>query len=381
MPSSRRKVLPPHSTNMKINRKKAIQSGIVGVLIAVVPFLFWRTFLRQLPLVGSGEATLSERFEESESPTPTPTPEGQARLRELLPYPATALALDNGTGMLRMYEEGTGRAFEVNPGTLKVFTLSEEKLDDFVTTLWSPNGSEVISLFNEEDRASYRYYDYRDGRVSELPFAVRYVTFSPDGTKIAMFNDFQGQPRIWIAAPDGTNEWLLLATRMDIVALDWPMNETLAITSQNADGSSTLSLLSLDGSLSILLENLGDLDVVWSRSGTRALISFNDPEDGLTLSMFDMETERLTSLPIVSRASKCAWHRNGASATCGVPAQTTSASRDTVMTIFAESDHVVVRYEPPKDVWVGITEPVVLPRDDGIAFINFFDKRPYLITW
>ena len=117
---------------MEIERKKAVNAVIVGVMVAVVPFVFWRTFLRQLPLVGSGEATLSERFEESDPSTPTPTPDGGAKLRELLAYPATALTLDKGTGMLRMYEEETGRVFEVNPGTLKVFTVSDNRLDDFV---------------------------------------------------------------------------------------------------------------------------------------------------------------------------------------------------------------------------------------------------------
>lgn len=366
---------------MHIEPKKAVHAAIIGVLVAVVPFVFWRTFLRQLPLGGSGEATLSQRFEESDDVTPTPTPDTTVRLRELLPYPATGLALDSGTGMLRMYEEETGRAFEVNPGTLKVFTLSEEKLDHFVTTYWSPNGSEVISMFSEDNLASYRYFDYRDGRVAELPVGLRNVAFSPDGTRIAMFNDNQGNPRVWISAPDGTSEWLLLATRLVITDIAWPTDNMVAMTSQNSDGTLTLSLVSLDGELTVLLEDMIDIDVSWSRNGAHALVSYHDADEGLTLGVYDVETRRLSVLPVVTTASKCAWHRSGTSATCGVPAQSTSASRDSVVTVFPDNGQSVIRYEPPDDVWVGITGPVILPRENGIAFINFFDKRPYQITW
>lgn len=365
----------------QIEPRKVISSMVVGVLLAAGPFLFWRIFLQQLPITGFGEATLSERFEEQESPGPTSIPEGQARLRELLAYPAVSLALDPATGMLRMHEEGTGRAFEVSPNTLKVRTLSDKRLDNFEQTIWSPNGTEVISLFSEKERSVYRYFDYQSRRVAELPIDITTLAFSPDGSHIVMVRDMAGRTQIWISAPDGTQEWLLMATRMTIVDIAWPRSDTIALTSRRKDGTNDLVFVDLEGSLEILIEKRPDLGVLWARGGVQALISFQNTDDETVLHVLDTDSGEESKLPLATRASKCIWHRNATSITCGIHPQTSSQGRDTVTTLRMGDRSTVVRYSAPKDIWVGIENPVALPRDNGIAFINLFDKRPYQLTW
>lgn len=363
-----------------IERKKVVSATVIGVLFAAGPFLFWRIFLQQLPLTGPGEATISERFDVTEEEKPTPVPEGQAKLRELLAYPSNSLMLDTATGMLRMYEQGTGRAFEVNPGTLKAFTLSETHLDDFDHTLWSPNGTEVLTLFREEEGSQYRYFDYRSSRVAQLPGNVRILSFSPDGSRIVSARQSDTNTQLWISAPDGTNDWLLMATRLEIVDLDWIADNTIALTSRRADQTSDLLLLDLNVNLRSILKEYEELDVLWARGGRYALISYRDHGQKLALGVLDTEQEKVIPLQLVTRASKCAWHRQS-SIICGVSESSSSQSRDAVVTLDLLSGERVVRYQAPDDIWIGVQNPLVLLQGNGLAFINLFDKRPYLISW
>lgn len=366
---------------MRPERKKVAAAITAGCLLAAGPLLFWRTFLRQMPVTDRGEATLSERFAEYEAPEPTPTPDGQARLREILPYPVNSLSLDAATGMIHMYEEGTGRAFAVNPGTLSSSTLSDVRLNNFSRTLWSPRETQVITAFTEDGGTRFRFFDYQTSRVAELPHDVSLLAFSPDGSRIVAVRNPAGRTQLWISAPDGTDPWLLTETRMDITGVSWPSADAVIITSRRADGTQSLVEIDLSARLRTLVDKKHELRTVWMRTGERALISYEDPGDGMVLSVFDRISGRLSRLPVSTDASKCAWHRTGASFTCGVAAGTSSTSSETVMTVSLQDDSTVVRYEAPEDIWIAIREPVALARDNGLAFINAFDGKPYLLSW
>lgn len=366
----------------KFDKRNIFSAVLIGAVLAAGPFLFWRIFLQQLPLTGSGNATISNRFEESERGlSPTPVPPGQARLRELLAYPANSLTVDRSSGMLRMYEEGTGRAFEVSPTTLQVLTLSEEHLDDFLYSSWSPNGREVITLFDEQDGSTYRYFDYGSSRVAELPQNVRMFAFSPNGDRILSARDTSNGIQLWVSAPDGADEWLLMVLRLNVIELFWPQENMFVLITEREDGTEDLIALNMYANIEVLLEKYSDLEVVWAPNGVLALISFMDDEGRLVLDLFSTTTNTLETLPLTTRASKCAWHRGSSNITCGVPSQTTSAGRDTVTSMDLETGKLDVRYQAAQDVFIGLEDPVMLPRGDEIAFINIFDKRPYLISW
>lgn len=357
-------------------------AALVGVVLAAGPFLFWRIFMQQLPLTGSGSATISERFDESENGvTPTPVPEGGARLRELLANPANSLAVDRTSGAIRMYEEGTGKAFEVSPSTLQVRTLSENPLTDFLYTIWSPNGHEVITLFQEENGSRYRYFDYRSSRVAELSATVRTVAFSPNGEKILTTRDTQDGTQLWISKPDGTEDWVFMATRLAVLDSFWPRDDTLVLVTRRDDDFEDLVTITLDSKLNLLLEKYEDLEVVWAPNGVRAIVSYSTDEQGITLALLEMPEGTLVPLGLSVRATKCAWHKGSSDITCGIPAQTTSASRDTVTSLNLTTGELTVRYRAPKDVWIGLESPAMSPQGRDIAFINIFDKRPYLISW
>lgn len=365
----------------RTERKKVWYAVTIGILFAAGPFLFWRIFLQQLPLTGSTGATISERFQSDDREfAPEPSSTSRPRLRELLAYPAHSLVLDHATGMLRMYEQGTGRAFEVNPRTLTVLTLSEARLENLEHTIWSPNGTEVLSLFREEEGSTYRYFDYHTDRVAVLPANIRALAFSPDGSRIISTRRTDTQLQLWVSAPDGSDEWLLMATRLDIADIDWIRDDTIALLSRQPDETMNLLLLDLDTNLRLLLEDYAELDVLWARGGQHALISYMNDEHERVMGVLDVEREEITPLSEAIRASKCVWHRRS-SITCGVPGRTDSGARDIVVTLDLLSGEKTVRFRAADDIWVGIQDPVALKNGNGIAFINIFDKRPYLITW
>lgn len=369
-------------SELQLKKRGIVSAVLVGTFLAAGPFLFWRIFLQQLPLTGSGSATLSDRFEEPDETVPeTPAPERGAQLRELLAFPANSLTMDSSAGVLRMYEEGTGRAFEVHLTTLQATTLSESHLDAFHSTHWSPNGIEVISLFQEKSGSRYRYYNYSTSRVAELPVNIRNIAFSRNGNRIVTTRDTQDGTQLWISNPDGTNGWVFVATRLNIQQLFWPRDDMVVVRTMRADGNEDLVMFDMEKRMSLLLESYDDLDVLWDFHSSRALISYIDKDHGLVLSILDTITRDIHILPITTRASKCAWASGSSVITCGIPSQSTSASRDTITSLNMDTGELTVRYRVPEDVWVGLQEPVMVPRGNGIAFINTFDKRPYLLTW
>lgn len=366
----------------KLERRSVIAAIFTGMLVAVAPFLFWRSFLRQLPLTDTGTATLSDRFEELETMHDDASDGmNSSRLRELLPNPANSVSVDRISGVIRLYEEETGRAFEIHPTTLHVTPLSESRLPRFDHTLWSPNGTEVITLFQEDSGSQFRYYDYRTARVAALPANVRMIAFSRSGDRILTSQETSAGTELWISKPDGTEAWRFLITRLNVVQIFWPDDDMVVLRTLRKDGREDLVAFDRETNLTHLLEGYPEMDVRWSPNGAQALISYVTDERGMVLSLFDAEHRIIRELPVTARASKCAWHTGSSEITCGVPAQTTSASRDTITSVDVRTDVLSVRYTAPDDVWIGLQEPAVLPRGNGVVFVNVYDKRPYLITW
>jgi hypothetical protein len=229
-----------------------VRTTLVVAIIAVLPVWFWYTFVRMVPVGQEGSATIASRFDGA-VPEPTASIEPAIRLRELVPYPSTALTYDRLSRNLRFYESMTGRAFEVNPTTLRVQPLSETRLENFVDSVWSPNGVEVISSFHTGGRTEYRYYDYRSGRFAALDARTTRFAFAPDGTRIVSAINTGTSLELWVSLPDGTGAWRLFSARVSLVDLWWPRDDTVAILSERPNGTRDLSSIDLDGALTMLV--------------------------------------------------------------------------------------------------------------------------------
>ncbi|HXV26656.1 MAG TPA: hypothetical protein VD862_01340 [Candidatus Paceibacterota bacterium] len=352
--------------------------------IAALPAWFWYSFLRDIPVGNGGTATFAGRFATPDPEAPE-TPEiPRPRLRELLSYPVVALSADRNRRDVRMYEEGTGRAFAVNTLTLKVTTLSDERLERFITTVWSPNGTEVISAFAESGGTQFRYFDYRTGRVAPLPASVRLFAFSPDGGRIATVRTTDGGVRLWISSPDGTGEFAILATRLNITALSWPAADELAVVTRHPSGAESVVMVSMEGKLRPLRDGIRGAELNWSPNGTRALVS-HVTDDARVLELMDAATGDTAVLGIHARAGTCAWHTDQAWVTCGLPAQpNTTAEHAVIGSVVSTSltdGTSVVRYRPGAGETFGMRSPFMVSGDTGIAFLDPFSGLPYLLSW
>lgn len=357
-------------------------------LIAVIPAWFWYTFVRIVPIGDGGVATIATRFDGA---TPEPTPvevEVSERLRELLPNTVTSLAYDRQSRTLRAYERTTGRAFSVSPLTLKVQALSEARLESFLETSWSPNGSEVISTFVEDGATIYRYYDYRSGRSVALNEQTVLFSFAPDGIHIVSIRSVGPATEFWISLPDGSGEWLLLSSRLKVISIAWPQTDTIAIISERPDGYQDLSLMNMDGVLDVILTKRNKLEMVWAPGGDTVLLS-ETSGDRIESFVYERNTRSESVFRIPTRASRCAWHTIGDSFTCGVadfssPSRSSDSSvsrQDSIVTFNRRTGASTLLFTPDQDEFVGIRSPVMLPSDGGFAFINLFNQKPYLLSW
>jgi hypothetical protein len=172
-----------------------------------------------------------------------------------------------------------------------------------------------------------------------------------------------------------------MATRLSVLESFWPGNDIIVLLTERENGVQELILLNMEADLKLLLEAFSDIEVVWAPNGSRALLSYRGAEGDTSLSLLELPSGDITPLEIQVRASKCAWHSGSSDITCGIPAQTTSASRDTVTSVNLATGERRVRYRAPEDVWIGLQDPIILPRGNAIVFINIFDKRAYLISW
>jgi hypothetical protein len=374
---------------MKLKGKKVIGSALVVVVLVALPFWFWHTFVQNVPLAQEGTATIASRFDGQEPEITADEMKERARLREILSHPVTALTWNRSSRTLRMYGRDTGRAFAVNPVTLKVQVLNETRLEDFVTTLWSPNGIEVISSFEGSSESRFRYYNYSSERVSALDPSTTHIAFAPNGIRIVSTRDINNMTELWVSHPDGSNAWLLLSTRLDVMSLSWPSSDSIAVVSGEAGGERSLSLIDLQGKLRVLVTDRTDLETAWGPDGASVLVSFSDKEKSAVLRLIQSASGRELPLPLGVPATKCAWHRDGLAITCGIsgfdsPAKVTAGSlsiHESVVTLDLKTYDTFVRFEPPSDLLFGIQEPVMLPGETNLAFINPFDQKPYLLSW
>jgi hypothetical protein len=128
--------------------------------------------------------------------------------------------------------------------------------------------------------------------------------------------------------------------------------------------------------------------VRWAPDGDTSL--FSEELDGaLTTSVFRSSTGTEVQTDAGIEVSKCAWHSRSDVFTCGIPdfgesarpAANSLSRHDVIVSFDVRTGDTTVRFEPGRDVAMSVTAPVVLPSGSGLAFINRFDQKPYLVTW
>ena len=207
------------------------------------------------------------------------------------------------------YEVSTGRTYSFDPKTRTREVVSENILEGFERSIWSPARKEVISLFTTRQGQEYRYYDFESKISTTLPKGISSVVFSPDGSRIAYFLQKEGgDNQIMVSRPDGSLPKEILKTRIPSLNISWPKEEMLSLQYKKEGGEGGLYTLTLSGNLEKKLSGAPSLSVLWSPSAEQLLYSTEDPS-GAT-SFYIMRGQETKKINIEASSELCAWNNN-----------------------------------------------------------------------
>ncbi len=336
---------------------------------------------------GPKSATIGTEMNETPISTTSPVIEAVARKPQALSdNTATSPSLGQQGDTVSYYETPTGRSFRVDLKTSRNESLSDTLLPGFLSTVWSPSGHEVVSVFDVSGARTLKYFNYTTRQSAAVGTAATAVAFAPDGQRLAYIDTVNGQSAIYIGSADGSDARKVLAVRATDVLLSWPGKDLLFFSSRRPDGnSSDLSSLTPDGKLSAVLSNKVNLEYTWSRDGGKLLFSYFT-EQGLELWYADMRTGTVLPLSASTAARKCAWTPDSSAVVCGIPPEGTLTSdipseristRDDITVIDVLSGNQTKVYATQKGAFVGVTEPLVSSSGAFFVFVNAFDHRLY----
>ncbi len=328
---------------------------------------------------------LAERFSET-SGTSQDAADDSSRIRSLSAGQAVS-AVSSPDGSVLYYENGTGKAFRVNPRTGDSTLISATALPNFLSTAWSKDRKGVISTFREGTGVRLRYFNYTTKQSSPLEASARSAVFSPDGSLIAYLRSLDKERgEVVLAQPDGSSQKRILATRIGGLQLTWIDQKHLALYDpDDGSGSAHLLKLSVDGDLAEATKSQLDMEVLWSPDGSRLLLSFfNDDGD---LGLYVQRTgEDPEPLKISGYASHCAWTLDSTAVFCGIPqspvlfGKTASkmATPENIYKITISDKISEVVFTPQKgDTRISVENMFLPSLEDMVIFINSFDGKLY----
>lgn len=303
------------------------------------------------------------------------SPEYKSRsesLRTLSPRHVISPVLSKDKDGVVYYEKDTGKVFEVSLKDLKEKSISDIPLANLLQTIWSPSRKEVVSVFYHPQGALYKYFNYKTRSSVTINANIKHLVFSPDGNQVAYFGKNGEMEGVFISQPDGNILKNILPSRLEDLEIYWPSNDSLFFKTTTTNGSEVYSL-SKTGEVKKILGLKDNLDIKWSKDGSRLLFS-EKIGSLIRLSYKDLSSEKETFLGVSTRASKCDWSTDGQFVTCGVPRS--SASGDEIYKI--NIDGTINMLYSPSSV-VNVAELFLSSLDDDIVILNELDSKLYLL--
>ncbi len=265
--------------------------------------------------------------------------------------------------------------------------MSATILPHFLSTAWSNNRKEVISVFRDGSAIKLRYFNYATKQGSPLEAGARSAVFSPDGSLIAYFRNLdEGRGEIILAQPNGSGQKRILATRIASPRLTWIDQERLSVfISDDGTGLGYLLKLSVDGDLEAATEPQLGMEALWSPDGSHLLLSFFDGDGNLGL-YIQRAGEDPEPLGIPGYASHCTWALDGTAVFCGVPQSPVLFGKTDPTMVVSESIYRITIadktsktiFAPQKgDMRISVENIFLSSLEDVVVFINGFDGKLY----
>ncbi len=214
------------------------------------------------------------------------------------------------------YDRKDGKVFQISPRDLQEKLLSATLLPNLIKTVWSPTKKEVVSVFYDNNGERFKYYNYQTRKAVDLGPLVRSAVFSPDGSHLTYFRSQGQNGTIYISSPDGDSPKKIFETRITDLELYWPSPENLAFKTRSG-GSDKVYILSTTGELSKVIEEDGQVELLWSSDGNRVLYSVSANETSLWFK--DFLSSENKDLVVSTTASKCSWGIGNDYVVCSVP--------------------------------------------------------------
>jgi hypothetical protein len=225
---------------------------------------------------------------------------------------------------VKYYLKTNGNVFEsdFNGGNLK--KISSTNLSNILRIIWSPDKEKVIGIFNENNQPKKYLFDYISGQSVLLGENMGYISWSPDGKKIAyQYSTPSGdQSNISTSNPDGTNWKNLFKTRLENLIVEWPVKEKISIRPPVSGLAQGLlySINSQTGDFTKILSDLFGLNIKWSPKADKILFSYTNANGKNPMLMLANEDGSQTkNLKVSGIVDKCVWSLDDRTVFCALP--------------------------------------------------------------
>lgn len=295
----------------------AAASGLTGYLLI-------RPGVQPLSFGDSGTATILNRFSGLPGPTITPLPDG---LLQLTTDATLAAANDAESDSVLYYHRSNGFVTKAGLTDHSLETISDTALPRLTDVIWSPDRTQVLSVYFSKNGDVYKYFNYTTRQTITLGGTIAAAAFSPDSSRIAVARVLGDETDIVLSQPDGTIPKTILKTHLSNISLAWPSEHVLSILVRHDDGSGDdLYTVTDTGELNKVLEGQQNLKIAWSPDGARLLYSVT--ANGQTTLSLHSDGSDDGSVPIMTTADLCSWRMDGRSFVCFTDDGETSSIRE-----------------------------------------------------
>ena len=261
-------------------------------------------------------------------------------LRELSKTPVGGMAASTtaSSTIIRWIDRGVGRVYQAYSDNTVIDELSNTTIPRVYSTYWNHNTTSFIlqSVAEDSDKVTSFYATLFpvtqlsatssgaastpfELRGSSLPSATLAVAISPKGDRVfTLENNALNNPQKtnvidmtstgYISQFNGTKKSQVLSTPLSRLNIEWPEENTLAITTKGSAGSAGFLYFvnPKDGLFNKILGNIGGLSTLTSKDASRVLYTAST-DTGIKSSLYNVKTGSSQDMIFNTMPEKCVW--------------------------------------------------------------------------